>query len=67
MKLITDGTKELVLAVQDGSIAGGNFVGKTGLADFHDFSTVIPEDVQARVADVVAGLADGSIQTGVTL
>ena len=67
MKLITDGTKELVLAVQDGSVVGGNFVGKTGLADFHDFSTVIPEDVQARVADVVAGLADGSIETGVTL
>jgi basic membrane protein A len=67
MKLITDGTKGLVLAVQDGSIAGGNFVGKTGLADYHDFSTVIPEDVQARVADIVAGLADGSITTGVTL
>jgi basic membrane protein A len=67
MKLITDGTKELVLAVNDGSVVGGNFVGKTGLADFHDFSTVIPEDVQARVADVVAGLADGSIETGVTL
>ena len=67
MKLITDGTKELILSAKDGTIAGGNFVGKTGLADYHDFASVISEDIQTRVADVVAGLADGSIQTGVVL
>ena len=67
MKLITDGTKELILSAKDGTITGGNFVGKTGLADYHDFASVISEDIQTRVADVVAGLADGSIQTGVVL
>ena len=67
MKLITQGTKDLILAAKDGTIAGGNFVGKTGLAEYHDFSSVIPQDVQTKVADIVAGLADGSIQTGVVL
>jgi basic membrane protein A len=67
MKLITDGTKELVLSVKDGSIAGGNFVGKTGLAEYHDFASKIDAGIQDQVATVVAGLADGSIQTGVTL
>jgi basic membrane protein A len=67
MKLITDGTKELVLAAQAGTMVGGNFVGKTGLADYHDFASVIPADVQSQVADVVARLADGSLETGVVL
>jgi len=67
MKLITQGTKDLVLAAKDGTIAGGNFVGQTGLADYHDFSSKIDQSVQSQVADVVAGLADGSIQTGVSL
>jgi basic membrane protein A len=67
MKLITDGTKELVLAAQAGTMVGGNFVGKTGLADYHNFASVIPADVQSQVADVVARLADGSLETGVVL
>ena len=67
MKLITAGVTDLVKAAKDGTIAGGNFLGKTGLAEYHDFATVIPQDVQDQVANVVAGLADGSIQTGVSL
>lgn len=67
MKMLTEGTKELVLAVNDGTIEGGIFSGDIGLADYHDFSTVIPEDVQAEVADVIARLIDGSLETGVVL
>lgn len=67
MKLITDGTAGLLAQVFDGSIAGGNFVGQTGLAPYHDFDSVIPADVKAKVAEIVAGLKDGSVQTGVTL
>lgn len=67
MKLITPGTTQLLLQVADGSIAGGNFYGQTGIAPYHDFEDVIPDDVKDAVADVVAGLKDGSIQTGVTL
>jgi basic membrane protein A and related proteins len=67
MKLITDGTVELLTAVFDGSIAGGNFVGQTGLAPYHDFDSSISADIKAKVAEIVAGLKDGSVQTGVTL
>jgi len=67
MKLITEGTKELVLAAKDGTIAGGNYNGKTGLAPYHDFDATLPAEVKDAVATVVAGLADGSVVTGVTL
>jgi len=67
MKLITDGTSTLLGQVNDGSIAGGNYVGLTGLAPYHDFDSVIPDDVKAAVDEIVVGLKDGSIQTGVTL
>lgn len=67
MKLITVGVTDLVKAAKDGTIVGGNFMGKTGLAEYHNFATTIPQEVQDAVATVVAGLADGSIQTGVSL
>ncbi len=67
VKGLTEGTLDLVRAAFDGSIAGGNFVGSAGIADYHDFASVVPMDVQDKVAGVVAGLKDGSIKTGVTL
>ena len=67
MKGLTEGTSDLVKAVFDGTIKGGNFLGTTGLADYHDLASAVPADVQSKVAEVVAGLKDGSIQTGVTL
>ncbi|MEY4322334.1 MAG: hypothetical protein RL410_115 [Actinomycetota bacterium] len=67
MKLITAGVKELVLAAKDGTIAGGNYEGKTGLAEYHDFDAKLDQSIKDQVATVVAGLADGSIETGVTL
>ena len=67
MKLITQGVVDLIKQANDGTIAGGNFTGQTGLADYHDFASVVSEDIQSQVASVVAGLKDGSITTGVTL
>lgn len=67
MKGLVEGTTDLVKAAFDGSIKGGNFLGTTGLADYHDLASAVPADVQSKVAEVVAGLKDGSIQTGVTL
>ena len=67
VKGLTEGTTALVKQAFDGSIAGGNFVGSAGIADYHDFASVVPMDVQDKVAGVVAGLKDGSIKTGVTL
>lgn len=67
MKGLVEGTSDLVKAAFDGSIKGGNFLGTTGLADYHDLASAVPADVQSKVAEVVAGLKDGSIMTGVTL
>ncbi|MBK9726107.1 MAG: BMP family ABC transporter substrate-binding protein [Actinomycetales bacterium] len=67
MKNITLGVTDLVKQVKAGSIKGGYFNGTTGLADYHDLKGAVPADVQTAVADVVKGLADGSLKTGVTL
>jgi len=67
VKGLTLGTSDLVKKAFDASIAGGNFVGSAGIADYHDFASVVPMDVQDKVAGVVAGLKDGSIKTGVKL
>lgn len=61
-KKLTDGTKELIQQAKDGSIKGGNFLGKTGLASYHDFDSKIPAEVKTKVEAVVKGLEDGSIK-----
>jgi basic membrane protein A len=67
MKGLVEGTTDLVKAAFDGTIAGGNFIGTTGLADYHDLASAVPADVQSKVAEIVAGLKDGSIKSGVNL
>ncbi|MBE2224257.1 MAG: BMP family ABC transporter substrate-binding protein [Anaerolineae bacterium] len=64
MKLITPGVFELVSLSKDGSLPGGNFFGQTGLAPFHDFEDQIPQEVKDKLAEIEAGLNDGSIETG---
>lgn len=66
-KMITDGVFTLLQKAKDGSIQGGNFLGTTGIAPYHDFASKIPQDIQDKVAAVVKGLADGSIKTGVVV
>ena len=66
-KKLKQGTADLVIAAKDGAFPGGNFFGNTGLAPYHDTESVVPDDVKAQVDEVIAGLADGSIETGVTL
>lgn len=66
-KKLTQGTADLVLAAKDGAFPGGNFFGNTGLAPYHDTESVVPADVKSQVEAVIAGLSDGSIETGVTL
>lgn len=67
MKLITLGVSDLIKAAKEGTVTGGNFLGQTGLADYHDFASKIDSAIQDEVAAIVAGLKDGSIQTGVSL
>lgn len=63
-KKLTDGTSDLLKQAKDGSIKGGNFVGKTGLADYHDLKAKVPADVQTKVADIVKQLEDGTLKVG---
>lgn len=64
MKLITPGVFDLINDSLGGSFPGGNFVGATGLAPFHDFDSVIPQEIKDTLAEITAGLDDGSISTG---
>jgi basic membrane protein A len=64
MKLITPGVFDLVKLAQDGAFPGGNFVGMVGLAPFHDFDAVIPQEVKDTLSEIDAGLLDGTIETG---
>lgn len=64
MKLITPGVFDLVKAAQDGSFPAGNFFGLVGLAPFHDFDSQISQEIKDTLAEIDAGLQDGSISTG---
>jgi basic membrane protein A len=64
MKLIVPGVVELTRMAHDGAFPAGNYYGSAGLAPFHDFEDVIPDDVKAALEEIDAGLADGSISTG---
>jgi basic membrane protein A len=64
MKLITPGVFDLVSQAKDGTMAGGNYVGPVGLAPFHDFDSQISQDIKDKLAEIDAGIQDGSIETG---
>jgi basic membrane protein A len=64
MKLITPGVFDLAKLSKDGSFPAGNFFGDVGLAPFHDFDSEISDDIKATLAEINAGLLDGSIETG---
>jgi len=64
MKLITPGVVDLITLSKEGNFPGGVYFGGTGLAPFHDFEDAVPQDVKDLLADLDAGLQDGSISTG---
>jgi basic membrane protein A len=64
MKLITPGVFDLVKAAQDGSFPAGNYFGLVGLAPFHDFDSQVSQEIKDKLAEIDAGLQDGSISTG---
>lgn len=66
-KKLAQGTQDLIQLAFGGSFPGGNYVGNTGLAPYHDTDAVVPAEVKQQVDAVIAGLSDGTIQTGVTL
>ena len=64
MKLITPGVFDLIKLANDGAFPGGIYMGETGLADFHDFDSAVPQDVKDKLDEIDAGLRDGSLATG---
>ena len=64
MKLITPGVAGLIEDSFNGSMPTGNFFGPVGLAPFHDFEDQIPQEIKDTLAEINAGLEDGSISTG---
>ncbi len=64
MKLISPGVVDLINAANDGDFPGGNYFGGAGLAPFHDFDEVIPQEIKDSLEEIDAGLKDGSIETG---
>lgn len=63
MKLIDTGVIDLIQAAIDGSFPSGNFAGDVGLAPYHDFESVIPDDVKAQIEELTPQVLDGSIPT----
>jgi basic membrane protein A and related proteins len=64
MKLITPGVFNEVKAIQDGSFKGGNVLGAVGLAPYHDLTSKVPADVQAKMTQVTADIVAGRTTTG---
>ncbi len=64
MKLITPGVFDLIGKAKNGAFPGGNYIGETGLAPFHDFDSKVPQEVKDKLAEIDKGLRDGSIDTG---
>jgi basic membrane protein A len=64
MKLITPGIIDIMDLYTAGDAPSGNFYGGAGLAPFHDFDSMISQDIKDTLDGIAAGLADGSITTG---
>lgn len=66
MKLITPGVFDLVKLSKDGAFPTGNYFGGAGLAPFHDVDADVSAEIKAKMAEIEAGLLDGSIKTNVS-
>ncbi len=64
MKLINPGVVDLATMSANGEFPGGLFFGDVGLADFHDHSDAVPQELKDLLEATDAGLRDGSISTG---
>ena len=65
MKMITPGIVDLIKAIDAGTFEGGQVFGAADLAAYHDTDDKIPPAVKAKMSDIIKGVQDGSISTGV--
>jgi len=61
MKLIVPGVFDLIQQSHAGSMPAGNYYGEVGLAPFHDFDSMVPDDVQSMLVDMAAALKSGNL------
>ena len=61
MKDIVKGVADLLVAAKAGTLTGGNFLGDVDIAPYHDFESMVTDEMRATIEEVRAGLADGSI------
>ncbi len=64
MKLIDTGVIDLIGLAGKGELPAGNFVGTVGLAPYHDFDSVIPDDVKTQIEELTPQVLDGTVPTG---
>src|SRR5919199_1180835 len=65
IKIIDQGVADLIKQAANGSLKGGNSIGKVGLAPFHDLDSKVPADVKAKLDQIRKQLDDGSLKTNV--
>jgi basic membrane protein A len=61
MKLITPGVFDLISMAIENNFPAGNYVGAVGLAPFHDFDSMVSQDIKDKIEEARVGLADGTI------
>jgi len=64
VKDIPQAVEDVMLQVLDGNPPDGVYSGPAGLASFHDFAEVIPEELQAELAQIAADLTSGELEIG---
>jgi basic membrane protein A len=67
-KGIQAAVKAAVLSVANGTFKGGTYIGTlanggVSLAPYHDFASQVPASLRAELAQVTAGIGNGTIQT----
>ncbi len=66
VKAIPAALDEVIVQVIEGNPPSGNYLGPVGLAPYHDFSDVLPDEVQAQLEQLTADLTSGVVMTGYT-
>ncbi len=66
MKLITQGVVDIATEWNGGAGPSGNFIGAVGLADYHDFADIIPQETQDFMTELTPMVLSGEVSTGYT-
>ena len=61
MKMITDGVFDLIAQSAAGSMPSGNYGGAVGLAPFHDFDSMVSDDIKSMLVTLKADLESGAM------